>query len=236
MFCYNRKEYLQRTLSTLFTVLSEQPGFKITVSQDANDAGVADVLSETKGIDIIHHQQSTARSGYTKLSHHYIDTLTLMFSRYEEVIVLEDDMEISPDFFDYFGTLRPILRNDAGLLCISAFNDAGVKGLVSDNKALRRTDIFPGLGWMMTRKVFAGLKDNWPDTYWDEYFREEARQNRTCIIPEVSRVRNFGEKGVSGGQFWKDHVSKVDFNKVKIDWSKVNARLRAIERRLRETP
>lgn len=224
VFCYNRPEYLSRTLSTIFSALSGRPdraSFSVTVSQDGHGEAVTDLLNATKGINIIQHEQSTASSPYAKLSRHYIDTLTRMFNQYDEVIVLEDDMDISPDFFDYFRTMQPILRNDTSLLCISAFNSAGMKGLVSDNKALLRTDVFPGLGWMMTRAVFDGLKDNWPAIYWDEYFRYEARKGRTCIIPEVSRSRTFGIKGSSGAQFFKSHLSRIDFNQEKVDWGNV---------------
>jgi alpha-1,3-mannosyl-glycoprotein beta-1,2-N-acetylglucosaminyltransferase len=37
-----------------------------------------------------------------------------------------DDLELSPDFLDYFQTLYPLLLHDKTLWCISAWNDNGI--------------------------------------------------------------------------------------------------------------
>jgi hypothetical protein len=39
--------------------------------------------------------------------------------------LLQDDMDLAPDFFPYFETLAPMLDADAGLMCISSWNDHG---------------------------------------------------------------------------------------------------------------
>lgn len=77
----------------------------------------------------------------------------------------EEDIEIAPDFFEYFIHLSPLLDSDPTVYCISGWNDNGkamhVKdpgllsnmGLLIRIVALYRTDFFPGLGWMMTRTV-----------------------------------------------------------------------------------
>lgn len=54
---------------------------------------------------------------------------------YQQVIILEvetpiishfqDDLEISPDFFEYFDATSPILWQDPTLFCVSAWNDNG---------------------------------------------------------------------------------------------------------------
>ena len=55
---------------------------------------------------------------------------------YEQVIILEvgslslfphlqDDLEISPDFFEYFDATSPLLWKDPTLYCVSAWNDNG---------------------------------------------------------------------------------------------------------------
>jgi hypothetical protein len=62
----------------------------------------------------------------------------------------EDDMEISPDFFDYFEAFLPLLHSDKSLLCISSWNDNGKHFQVSAPDVFYRTDFFPG--WSMTRK------------------------------------------------------------------------------------
>ena len=72
---------------------------------------------------------------------------------YDQVIIVEDDLEVSPDFYEYFSATLPILKSDKSLWCVSAWNDNGKQGLI-DEKApdrLYRTDFFPGLGWMITK-------------------------------------------------------------------------------------
>ena len=37
-----------------------------------------------------------------------------------------DDLEVSPDFIDYFQALYPLLTVDETIWCISAWNDNGI--------------------------------------------------------------------------------------------------------------
>lgn len=54
------------------------------------------------------------------------------------MIILEEDLEIAPDFFDYFDALAPLLDSDKTLMAISAFNDNGMTDRVRDPTALFR--------------------------------------------------------------------------------------------------
>jgi len=68
------------------------------------------------------------------------------------VIIVEDDLEISPDFFKYFLATYNLLLSDPTLYCVSAWNDNGKQNLIDDQATtlLYRSDFFPGLGWMLT--------------------------------------------------------------------------------------
>lgn len=113
---------------------------------------------------------------------------------------MTDDLDISPDFFEYFLGLYPLLKKDTSLWCISAWNDNGKGGLVEEKKSdvLYRTDFFPGLGWMMTKDLWLELCSKWPKSYWDDWIRQpQQRKGRACIRPEISRTRTFGKIGVS---------------------------------------
>jgi alpha-1,3-mannosyl-glycoprotein beta-1,2-N-acetylglucosaminyltransferase len=100
--------------------------------------------------------------GYYKISRHYKWALEKVFMEYkfQTVILTEDDLNISPDFFDYFDTTQKviiifiiiifiiiniiiiiiiiiftkILARDPSLFCVSAWNDNGKSNLINWNK------------------------------------------------------------------------------------------------------
>lgn len=116
------------------------------------------------------------------------------------IFILPDDLDIAPDFYEYFLGTFPLLRVDKSLWCISAWNDNGKEGLTDDSNPhlLYRSDFFPGLGWMMSKELWDELGPKWPRSFWDDWIRNpEQRNNRACIRPELPRTRTFGKVGVS---------------------------------------
>ncbi|KAJ8354525.1 hypothetical protein SKAU_G00220920 [Synaphobranchus kaupii] len=155
--------------------------------------------------------------GYYKISRHYRWALNQVFNTlsHSTVVIVEDDLEVAPDFFEYFRALYPILRSDPTLWCVSAWNDNGRDGLVDPGKAglLYRTDFFPGLGWMLMKDLWTELEPKWPATFWDDWMRQpDQRRDRSCIRPEVSRTLTFGRKGVSLGQFFDQYLRYIKLN------------------------
>lgn len=130
-----------------------------------------------------------------------------------------DDLDVAPDFYEYFAGTFPLLRADKTLWCISAWNDNGKEGLIDDSAPdlLYRSDFFPGLGlssatpqaftifnplfrsgWMMSKELWEELGPKWPRAFWDDWIRNpEQRKDRVCIRPELPRTRTFGKVGVS---------------------------------------
>lgn len=83
------------------------------------------------------------------------------------VVLYTDDLDIAPDFFEYFLGTYPLLIKDSSLWCISAWNDNGKSELVDEkgHHLLYRTDFFPGLGWMLTKDTWKELGPKWPKSY-----------------------------------------------------------------------
>ncbi|XP_030644731.1 alpha-1,3-mannosyl-glycoprotein 2-beta-N-acetylglucosaminyltransferase b [Chanos chanos] len=218
---------VKRSLDKLIQYRPSEELYPIIVSQDCGHAETARVigsygsqvthLSQPDISDIPVRPEHRKFQGYYKIARHYRWALNQVFSTfaYSTVVIVEDDLEVAPDFFEYFRALYPILRADPTLWCVSAWNDNGRDGLVDPGKAdlLYRTDFFPGLGWMLLKEVWAELEPKWPKAFWDDWMRQpEQRKDRSCIRPEISRTMTFGRKGVSLGQFFDQYLRYIKLN------------------------
>jgi alpha-1,3-mannosyl-glycoprotein beta-1,2-N-acetylglucosaminyltransferase len=215
------------------------------VSQDVGggdsggrQAAVAAVAADfaARGVSFQQHTQTpdamlklerpTDVRGYYHIASHYAWALDRVFSsdsRPVRVILLEDDMLVSPDFFELFAALAPVLDGDPTLFCVSAWNDNGQAGLAWDPTALRRTDFFPGLGWMLTAQLWRQLRPSWPAAFWDDWLRLNAtRKGRQCVAPELCRTLNIGRQGTSGARFYEQHLRSVKLNTRFVPWSQQN--------------
>eukprot|EP00934_Nitzschia_sp_Nitz4_P001859 Nitzschia sp. Nitz4//scaffold4_size323378//233615//235062//NITZ4_000692-RA/size323378-snap-gene-0.467-mRNA-1//-1//CDS//3329553495//1859//frame0 len=162
---------------------------------------------------------------YTALAQHYGWALTQVFDGLDDsiptpdrVIILEEDIHTSPDFFSYFQATAPLLDSDPNLLAVSAFNDNG--HMAQDPTRLLRSDFFPGLGWMMNRDLWKSeLEAKWPQAYWDDWLREpDQRQGRHIIRPEFSRTFHFGAKGGASNNQFGSVLGQIKLSQEVVDW------------------
>ncbi|XP_068566894.1 alpha-1,3-mannosyl-glycoprotein 2-beta-N-acetylglucosaminyltransferase b [Cebidichthys violaceus] len=218
---------VKRSLDRLIQYRPSPALYPIIVSQDCGHAETARVIG-SYGDQVTHISQpdlSDVRvrpehrkfQGYYKIARHYHWALNQVFNTFSQstVVIVEDDLEVAPDFFEYFRALYPILRDDPTLWCASAWNDNGRDALVDPSKAglLYRTDFFPGLGWMLLKEMWDELEPKWPSAFWDDWMRQpEQRKDRSCIRPEISRTITFGRKGVSLGQFFDQYLRYIKLN------------------------
>ncbi|XP_051899904.1 alpha-1,3-mannosyl-glycoprotein 2-beta-N-acetylglucosaminyltransferase b [Pristis pectinata] len=215
---------IRRCLDKLLHHRPSKELYPILVSQDCGHEETARVIA-SYGDQLMHIRQPDLSDlpvppehrkfqGYYKISRHYRWALNQVFRtfKYSAVVVVEDDLEVAPDFFEYFRALLPLLRADPSLWCASAWNDNGKEQMVETGRpeTLYRTDFFPGLGWMLLKSTWEELEPNWPGAFWDDWMRHPAqRQGRSCIRPELSRTITFGRKGVSNGQFFDQHLKFI---------------------------
>ncbi|KAL1456427.1 hypothetical protein WDU94_001158 [Cyamophila willieti] len=75
----------------------------------------------------VHSNESSKHIGYYKIARHYKWVLNKVFTefKFNTAIIIEDDLEIAPDLFEYFLGTYPLLIRDPTLWCISAWNDNG---------------------------------------------------------------------------------------------------------------
>ncbi|NXL17605.1 MGAT1 acetylglucosaminyltransferase, partial [Setophaga kirtlandii] len=218
---------VRRCLDKILRYRPSARRFPVIVSQDCGHAETAAVIA-SYGAAVAHIRQPELADvpvppehrkfqGYYKISRHYRWALGQVFRtfRYRAAIVVEDDLEVAPDFFEYFQAVLPLLEEDRSLWCASAWNDNGKEGLVDPAKAelLYRTDFFPGLGWLLLAELWDELEPKWPPAFWDDWMRQpEQRRGRACVRPEVSRTMTFGRKGVSHGQFYDQYLKFIKLN------------------------
>ncbi|XP_060066039.1 alpha-1,3-mannosyl-glycoprotein 2-beta-N-acetylglucosaminyltransferase-like isoform X2 [Ylistrum balloti] len=227
---------VSRSLDQLLKYRTSPERFPIIVSQDCGHQTTSDVIQKYVVSDnIIHIKQPDLSnielpwpkkkfSGYYKIARHYKWALNQIFHHfnYSAVIIVEDDLDVSPDFFEYFAATYPVLTSDPSLWCVSAWNDNGKGGMVSDDaELLYRSDFFPGLGWMMERKLWLEIGPKWPVTFWDDWMRhQDQRKDRVCIRPEICRTSTFGKKGVSKGLFYEKHLKYIKLNDQFVEFTK----------------
>jgi len=234
----NRAEALRRSLDLLLQHRPSAERFPIVVSQDCGHEPTREaILSYGDQLTLIEQPdlspidvpaKERKFKGYFYIARHYkwaLDTVFAEPSR-ETVIIVEDDLDIAPDFYSYFAATEPLLRSDPSLWCVSAWNDNGKAGLVDTEggaQTIYRSDFFPGLGWMLTRALWQELSPKWPRSYWDDWMRApQQRAGRACLRPEVSRTRTFGKKGVSNGLFFDKHLKHIQLNEKPVDFSKLD--------------
>ena len=83
-----------------------------------------------------------------------------LYPKSPAVIIIEDDLEVSPDIFAYFRSMSKLLFDEEDLYCVSAWNDNGKDHQIEQDPFLvYRTDFFGGLGWMLKREVILQKND-----------------------------------------------------------------------------
>ena len=216
----NRPQYLQATLESLRNVRGLD--FKnLLVSQDGTMMEIEALVRETN-LKLV---QNTARThlrheGAQRIAFHYKFTLSKAFETFPDapgVIVIEDDLLFSPDFYDFFQSNAPILDRDSSVLALSAWNDNGFKGRVGGPYDLLRTTFFPGLGWLLSRSLYQHeLEAAWPRDHWDHWLRSaEISKKREVVYPFVPRSYHNGVSGTfmnvgTHNKYFKDIAYNTD--------------------------
>ena len=156
-----RPRYLLRMLRKLLSV----PGADINMITVFIDRPYNETISvaELFGLKFIINEIGCSHN--CRIQQHYKKSLSKTFDDFpnaKAAIILEEDLEVSDDFFDYLSQTFPLLESDPSLYCISAWNDQGYKHSVHDPSLLYRVETMPGLGWWVSSivDVFLFLKSS----------------------------------------------------------------------------
>ncbi|XP_062507410.1 protein O-linked-mannose beta-1,2-N-acetylglucosaminyltransferase 1-like [Corticium candelabrum] len=210
----NRPFYLYRMLRSLFAAYGAPDKSMVTVFIDGFNEEPA-AIAQIFGVQGIQHAPQSQKNG--RISQHYKASLTSSFSLYptaEYLIIIEEDLDVSLDFFSYFSQTLKLLEEDESVYCVSAWNDQGYDHSCKDSSLLYRVETMPGLGWILKRKMFEDeLEPQWPTPDklwdWDMWMRlPQVRKGRECIVPDVSRTYHFGSTGLNMNTYFQDAYFK----------------------------
>lgn len=226
----DRPYYLYRMLQSLLSADGVNPAM-ITVFIDGYFEAPMEVC-KLFGIRGIQHTPLGLKNA--RISQHYKASLTATFNLFEEahyVIVIEEDLDLSKDFFSYFSQTIHLLEQDDTLYCISAWNDQGYDHSCNDPALLYRVETMPGLGWLLKRDLYKQeLEPNWPTPEkqwdWDMWMRmNSVRKDRECVVPDISRTFHFGSRGINMNSYFHEvYFKKHTLNSVR------NIRLKDVDR------
>ena len=206
---HDRPEMTRRCLKNLFD-LDLADKFTVYVSEDANSATVRAAAREFGGrvkevLSSVPHVGTTpfAKRGLAKIAQHFKAALeaTLVTRGHSHVVMIEDDLLLSPDFLRLFWSSAWLLHEDPSIWCVSAWNDQGFPHTAHDPARMQRTDYFPGLGWMITAELWSELRTKWPEaptTGWDHWMRlSSTSKGRECVAAEINRSRHASKRGTN---------------------------------------
>ena len=158
----NRPHYLYRMLRTLLSANGANPDMVTVFIDGFYDEPLA--VAELFGLRGVQHAPIGVRNA--RISQHYKSSLSSTFQIFPQAkyaIVLEEDLDVSPDFFGYFSQTVRLLDEDPSLYCISAWNDQGYEHTSADPSKIYRVETMPGLGWLLSRSLYKDeLEQRWP--------------------------------------------------------------------------
>ncbi|CAJ0951427.1 unnamed protein product, partial [Ranitomeya imitator] len=118
----NRPNYLYRMLRSLLSAQGVNPQMT-TVFIDGYYEEPMDVV-ELFGLKGIQHTPISIKNA--RVAQHYKASLTATFNLHPDAkfaVVLEEDLDVSVDFFSFLSQTIHLLEEDESLYCISAWND-----------------------------------------------------------------------------------------------------------------
>ncbi|KNB42357.1 alpha-mannosyl-glycoprotein 2-beta-n-acetylglucosaminyltransferase [Blastocystis sp. subtype 4] len=235
---YNRAQYLLETANRILEVLSSASTnylVDVFIAIDGDDTVTKNMATSIQSrfldslpdcpVELIEHKRTVVEgdTGYNYVARNMknaFDTV-LVTNKYDQAIILDDDMFIAEDFFDYFSAMSFILYEDPSVYAISAYNDNGQDSFILDNTLVLRSDFFTGGAWMLTSTEWNAIRNEWPDGYWNDWMHQSNLfLHRACIRPEVSRVITFGVSGINSHPFFLKEQLGISLNRRRVDFLK----------------
>ncbi|XP_047480484.1 protein O-linked-mannose beta-1,2-N-acetylglucosaminyltransferase 1-like [Penaeus chinensis] len=201
-----RHHYLYHTLNTLLTAPGAQRNNVLVVLGDAPQP----TTQLLRLINVNFTKVPVHGEGNLKLFRYYRSVFQLVARTFPDapaVIFLDEDVEVSPDFFSFMSQTLWLLREDPTLYCINGFSATGFFGVAHDNSRILRAKSQVEWGYALSSKFIKEAVMRWPQNnsgdnivHYDHWLYKHASQGRECAFPEVSRTLHYGI-GVNSNAF-----------------------------------
>ncbi|XP_050718967.1 protein O-linked-mannose beta-1,2-N-acetylglucosaminyltransferase 1-like [Eriocheir sinensis] len=178
-------------------------------------------LARLFGLDVLVHRPQGAAGSTTLLNMHFrfsVHNVFNFFPEADKAVILEDDLLLSPDFLSFFQQTAWLLDADPTIFCVNAFSVNSYPTVAGDPHILRRLDMFPQFGWMVTRRWAREQYAYWiPEEHggdWDWWLSSQhSLQGRHALVPEVGRTFHAGAAGAHVTGWFQEHFfSYMIFN------------------------
>ncbi|XP_037781676.1 protein O-linked-mannose beta-1,2-N-acetylglucosaminyltransferase 1-like [Penaeus monodon] len=206
-----RHQYLYHTLNTLLTAPGAQRNNVLVVLGDAPQP----TTQLLRLINVNFTKVPVHGEGNLKLFRYYRSVFQLVARTFPDapaVIFLDEDVEVSPDFFSFMSQTLWLLREDPTLYCINGFSATGFEGRAFNESQVFRGSVQVEWGYAVSldfvREALASWVDEVNAHFYDFWLYNYVRKNRECVFPEVSRTRHFG-MGTNTVPYLKEPVIRM---------------------------
>ncbi|XP_045623267.1 protein O-linked-mannose beta-1,2-N-acetylglucosaminyltransferase 1 isoform X1 [Procambarus clarkii] len=194
----SRNQYIYHTLTTLLTTPGAQQNNIMVILGDAPQS----TTQLLHLFNISFTRLNVHGNNNNELFHYYRNVFQFVahkFSNAPAVIFLDEDVEVSPDFFSYMSQTLWLLLKDPSIYCINAYSATGFYGTAYDPRTIVRARVQVEWGYALTLTFIKEAIRMWPsktsevDTlFYDEWLYMHVSNGRECVFPEVSRTLHFG--------------------------------------------
>ncbi|KAG0716899.1 Protein O-linked-mannose beta-1,2-N-acetylglucosaminyltransferase 1 [Chionoecetes opilio] len=202
-----RHQYLYHTLTTVLTAQGVEPQNLLVVLGDTSQS-VTELLQL---LNVAYVTLPVGGGTNRQLFQFYRDVFQLIAEKFSDapyVILLDEDVEISPDFFSFMSQTLPLLQADSTLCCVNGHAAEGFLGLAHDDSRVFRGSVQVEWGYGVTLGFVREALSLWKTTgqntlLYDFWLYINVEKYRECIFPEVSRTRHYG-MGVNTDSYLKE--------------------------------
>jgi glycosyltransferase involved in cell wall biosynthesis len=217
---FNRKNSLNRILKSLESAEYPNKEISLIISIDYSETN-KDVLEAAQKFNWIHGNKTiNYQNENLGLKKHILKSMEYVYE-YENIIMLEDDLYVSPDFYNYTIKALGFVREDNDIAGISlykhefnvhttrnfsnfsdGFDNWYFQFASSWGQAWNKAQITSFLNWFENKPIIDNCQEipsyvrQWSEKSWLKYFIAYAvLQNKFFLYPSYSLTTNFGDQG-----------------------------------------